>query len=101
MSVVVIVRFEVADLAAAKQSLSNNAALLAEITEDAKAQGAQHHRFTQNSGGLVVIDEWDSAESFQGFFDGNDKIAQVTATAGVQGPPSIEFLQPVEAAGTF
>lgn len=101
MSVVVIVRFDVADLPAAKQSLTDNAALLEEITEDAKAMGAQHHRFTETSGGLVVIDEWDTAEGFQRFFDGNDKIAKVTTMAGIQGPPAIEVLAAVEAAGTF
>ncbi|MFI6431302.1 hypothetical protein [Rhodococcus oryzae] len=101
MSVVVILHFDVADVSAAKQSLADNAALLDEISGDAKGHGARHHRFTANSGGLVVVDEWDSAEGFQRFFDGNDKVARVTAAAGVKGPPTIEILEPVEAAGTF
>ncbi|WP_037176071.1 hypothetical protein [Rhodococcus sp. UNC363MFTsu5.1] len=101
MSVVVILHFDVADLSAAKQSLADNAALLEEISGEAKALGARHHRFAANSGGLVVVDEWDNAEGFRRFFDGNDKVAKVTAEAGVQGPPTVEVLEPVEAAGTF
>lgn len=34
------------------------------------------------------------------FFEGNTKIAQVTEHAGAQGPPAIELLEPIDAAGT-
>jgi quinol monooxygenase YgiN len=52
-------------------------------------------------GELVVIDEWESAEAFQNFFTSDPQVPQVTEAVGVQGPPRVEVLQPVEAAGTF
>jgi heme-degrading monooxygenase HmoA len=101
MSVIVIGHFPVADIARAKQSLASNAALLAEITEETKQLGAIHHRFLEGDGELLVIDEWESAEAFNGFFSSNTKVPQVTQDAGVSGPPKIEFYSPLEAAGTF
>ncbi|WP_433681410.1 hypothetical protein [Nocardia sp. CA-119907] len=58
-------------------------ALLGEIAADAKAQGAQHHRFVPDGKQIVVIAEWDTPESFQTFFTDNAKIA-VTKDAGIQ-----------------
>ncbi|TQF68639.1 hypothetical protein FK531_12545 [Rhodococcus spelaei] len=101
MSVVVIARFPVADVAAAKQSLADNGALLEEITTEALASGAHHHRFAEGGGDLLAIDEWESAEAFRGFFTDNAKIAKITEASGVQGPPVVEFFATVEAAGTF
>ncbi|MDT2006861.1 hypothetical protein FXW78_23950 [Rhodococcus opacus] len=101
MSVVVIARFPVADTAAATQSLTDNAELLDEITDDAKTLGAEHHRFVAGADELVVIDQWTSAESFHMFFDGNGKVAIITEQAGVQASPTIEIFETVDAAGTF
>jgi heme-degrading monooxygenase HmoA len=101
MSVVVIARFPVADVANAKQALASQAALLDEVSEDAKKLGCEHHRFVEGDGELVVIDEWQSAEGFQRFFEANPKVQQVTESAGVQGPPNIAIFRAVEAAGTF
>jgi hypothetical protein len=101
MSTLVIVRFLVADMSTAKKTLADNAALLEEIGTEAKKSGARHHRFAEGIGELVAIDEWDSVEAFQDFFDDNPKIATVTKKAGAQMPPSLEFLAGVEAAGAF
>jgi quinol monooxygenase YgiN len=101
MSVIVIGRFQVPDVARAKQVLAANAALLEEITEDAKGLGARHHQFLEGNGELVILDEWESAEGFQRFFESNTKIPRITQEAGAQGPPKVEVLSPVEAAGTF
>jgi heme-degrading monooxygenase HmoA len=72
-----------------------------EVSEDAKPQGALHHRFLAGDGELLVVDEWETAEGFQKFFEGNEKIAKVTAEAGVTGPPDVSVFSPVEAPGTF
>ena len=101
MSVIVVAHFAVADVARAKQSIASNAAVLEEVTEDAKSLGCLHHRFLEGDGELVVLDEWESAEAFQGFFASNTKIPRITQDAGVQGPPRVEFFSPVAAAGTF
>lgn len=101
MSVVVVTRFNVANVDVAIKSLHDQSALLENISADAKAQGAQHHRFVQDGKQLVVIDEWDKPESFQKFFQDNAKIARVTENAGVQGPPTSEFYETVESADSF
>ena len=101
MSVIVVGHFPVADVGAAKRALASQAALLDEITEDARKLGARHHRFMEGDGEILVLDEWDSAEAFSGFFDGNAKVRRVTDAAGVQGPPRVEMFSPVETAGTF
>jgi hypothetical protein len=101
MSVIVIGRFQVPDVARAKQALAGNAALLDEITEDAKGLGARHHRFLESNGELVILDEWESAEAFQSFFGSNTKIPGIMQEAGAQGPPKVEVLSAVDAAGTF
>ena len=99
MSVTVIAHFPVADVEKAIAGLQANAALLEEITEDTKAGGLIHHTFVAGEGELVVIDEWEAAEQFQSFFDGNAKVAKVMESVGVTGPPAIAIYNEVEAAG--
>jgi heme-degrading monooxygenase HmoA len=101
MSVVVIGHFTVGDVATARQALASDAALLDEIAADAKGMGALHHRFLAGDREIVVLDEWESPQAFQRFFEGNAKVQRVTDAAGVQGPPRIEVYGLVEAAGTF
>jgi heme-degrading monooxygenase HmoA len=101
MSAIVIAHFPVADVDRAKRALASNASLLDEVTEDAKRLGCHHHRFLQADGELLVLDEWDSAEAFQGFFEGNAKVGRVTQAAGVEGPPRVEVFSSVDAPGTF
>lgn len=73
MSVTVIAHFHVADVAKAIEGLQANAALLEEITEDTNGAGILHHRFVAGDAELVVIDEWETAEQFQEFFEANPK----------------------------
>jgi hypothetical protein len=99
MSVTVIAQFPVGDVEKAVAGLQDNAALLEEITEDTKSGGLIHHTFVAGDGVLVVIDEWETAEQFQSFFDGNAKVATITEAIGVTGPPSVAIYNEVEAAG--
>jgi len=71
------------------------------IAEDGRQKGAIHHRFGVGDGHVVVIDEWDTAEAFQGFFEGNEAIAGVMQNAGATGPPSISIYDAVESADQF
>ena len=48
---------------------------------------------------LMVIDEWETAEQFQSFFDGNPKVAEVMASVGMTGPPEITVFGSIDAAG--
>ena len=95
----VIGHFPVADVEKAIAGLQANASLLEEITEDTKAGGLIHHTFVAGKDELVVIDEWETAEQFQSFFEGNAKVAKIMESVGVTGPPSIAFYNEVEAAG--
>src|ERR1700689_3562635 len=99
MSVTIIARFPVADVENGIAGLQANAALLEEITEDTKGGGIIHHTFVAGEGELVVIDEWESAEQFQNFFEGNAKVAKITELVGVTGPPAIAIYNEVEAPG--
>ena len=82
MCVIVIARFPVSDVARAQAALAENSALLEEITEDTKKLGAIHHTFAAGENELIVVDEWDTAESFQAFVNGNPKVEKVTADIG-------------------
>jgi hypothetical protein len=101
MSVIVVARFSVPDVSKAISALGDHAALLEEISEDAKGLGAIHHKFLAGEGELLVVDEWGAAEQFEKFFAGNTKVEKITSAAGVQGPPDVSVFAPVDAAGTF
>jgi heme-degrading monooxygenase HmoA len=101
MSVTVIAHFPVADVAKAIEGLQANAALLEEITEDTKGSGIIHHKFVAGDGEVLVIDEWETAEQFQGFFEGNPKVERVTSLIGVTGPPEVSIYNSFEAAGSL
>jgi hypothetical protein len=105
MSVTIIAHFPVGDVAKAKEGLQANAALLQEITEDTKSAGILHHRFAAGAGAgageLVVIDEWETAEQLQGFFEGNHEVEKVTTVICVTGPPTVTVYNSVEAAGAI
>jgi len=101
MSVFVIGRFPVSDVAQALAALNQLGPLLDEISGDSKKLGAIHHSFAAGEGAVVVIDEWDTAEHFQAFFGGNPKVKKVTSDIGVTGPPTMEVLEKGGAPGTF
>ena len=71
MSVVIVARFSVPDVAGAIEALATHAPLLEEITEDAKGLGCLHHRFLAGDGDLIVLDEWGTADQFENFFEAN------------------------------
>jgi hypothetical protein len=100
MSVTVTVRFPVSDVAKAIEGLHSNATFLEEITESTRGAGILHHRFVSGDGELMAIDEWETAEQFQSFFDGNPKVAEVMASIGMTGPPEITVFGSIDAPGT-
>ncbi|MGC1419920.1 MAG: hypothetical protein WA786_07370 [Acidimicrobiales bacterium] len=100
MGVVVIIRFPVSNVAKAIEGLHAQAAFLEEITESTKSSGLRRHQFVAGDGELVVIDEWDSAAQFQGFFDGNPKVAEVMSSIGMTGAPDVALFEAIDAPGT-
>lgn len=101
MSVTVVLHIPVSDVTKAVEALHANAKLLEEITESTKSAGMLHHRFLSGDGELVVIDEWETTEQFQSFFEGNPKVATVMEAAGVTGPPQVSVFGSIDAAGTL
>jgi hypothetical protein len=71
------------------------------ISHEGRDQGAIHHRFAIGDGAVVVFDEWDSAESFQGFFADNAAIADLMQAAGASGPPEVAIYEAIESADAF
>jgi hypothetical protein len=87
MSVLMILRVP-AEAANLEQAVEQNRDLLLGIAERAKGRGAIHHDFYAGDGEVIVVDEWDSPESFHGFFEAEgENIGQLMAAAGVQGQP--------------
>jgi quinol monooxygenase YgiN len=100
MSAVVIVRLK-ADPQKVQEVLRAHAAEIDQVTADAQAAGALSHRFVSADGEVLIIDEWNDAQSFQTFFGTNKTIATVMQEAGVTERPNIEVFQPLEAPGTL
>ena len=100
MSVVVTVKFPVADVAEAIKGLHVNASFFEEKTASANGGGLISHRFVSGDDELMVIDEWQSAEQFHNFFAANPKIGDVMASIGMNGEPTISVYEAVNAPGT-
>src|SRR4051812_13811443 len=87
MSVLVILRVPT-DAASFERVAAENSDTMKGITDRSRDRGAIHHAFYEGDGEVLVVDEWDSAESFQAFFeDEGPNIGPLLAAAGVQGEP--------------
>jgi quinol monooxygenase YgiN len=71
------------------------------IAERAKTMGAIHHRFAATDGEIVVIDEWESREQFERFFNETTDIPQFMQEVGVQSEPDITFFEPLSIGDEF
>jgi hypothetical protein len=100
MSFVVTIRFPVSDVAKAIEGLRSQAEFLETITDSTKRSGMLHHRFVAGYGELMVIDEWETAEQFQSFFDGNPQVEQVMTSIGMTGSPDVSVFESIDAPGT-
>lgn len=100
MSVIVIGRFK-ADPANLKKVFAERAADFKAVSEEAKGVGAVHHRFAAGDGEVLILDEWNNAESFHKFFGGNTTIAEIMQAAGVQGPPEFQIYEALDSPDLF
>jgi hypothetical protein len=74
----------------------------AEIAPEAQAAGAIHHRFGVGDGYVVAVDEWESADAFLAFFQGNEKIPQIMQDAGAApGEPEIVIAEAISSPDEF
>ena len=90
MSVYVSLRVQVDPARLAERLNANEERLLA-IAERAKGAGCIHHRFGAGDDHVVVMDEWESKEAFQSFFEADTDIPEMLGEAGVQGRPEPSF----------
>ncbi len=92
MSVIVTLRLK-ADGAKLEAWAKDNADALANTIKQAEQHGVIAHRFyADDDGGLMVLDEWPDAESFQAFFRSTqDEIGPIMMAAGAQGEPEVKF----------
>jgi hypothetical protein len=73
------------------------------VSQRGQAAGAIHHAFFAGDDGTAyVIDEWDSPESFQSFFEAEQpNIGPLMEAAGVEGEPEIRFFQKLNTGDDF
>jgi heme-degrading monooxygenase HmoA len=100
MSVVVTIRVG-GDTERFRSYVPDHGETLEAIAADAKANGCLHHRFAVGEGYILVVDEWETAESFQAFFDGNEAIAGVMRESGAQSEPEISMAEAIDTADMF
>jgi heme-degrading monooxygenase HmoA len=102
MTVLVTLRIA-GDSSRIEQALNSDTERLRSIAERAKGKGALHHRFYGNADGseVLVVDEWDSAESFQQFFGETPDIGAMMAEAGVTSEPEAKFWQALDTPDAF
>ena len=72
-----------------RQAAGEHGDLMKQIAGEGRQAGAIHHDFyAGEDGSVIVVDEWDSAESFQGFYEAQGaNIGQLMQAAGATGEP--------------
>jgi hypothetical protein len=100
MSVLVTMRVE-GDTDQFRSFLESGADRLRGIRDAAQAAGCLHHRFGVGDGYVMVVDEWESAEAFQRFFQQNPELPSVMQDAGAQGEPQFSFSEAVSSPDQF
>ena len=101
MSVLVVLRIPV-DADGIKRATEENREGFLAISERARGRGAIHHAFYAGDGEVLIVDEWDSAQSFQSFFqDEGANIGPLMAAAGAQGEPEPRFYEKLSLGDEF
>ena len=100
MSVMMVMKVQ-ADTEAFRSYMDSHVAEMEQLSEDAKSQGGIHHRFAVGDGILLVIDEWESADAFMSFFQGNEAVAEAMWAAGAQGEPEISIGEAIDAPSNY
>ena len=89
MGVIITTKFPGGTASNLEIAAKEHADLLVQISEVGRAAGAVHHCFVEEpDGSVLVIDEWDSEESYVKFFESQTDIAKIAESAGVTGMPT-------------
>lgn len=100
MSVFITLTVDV-DPATAEKIIGGNTERTQRINEEAKGLGAIHHAFYGGDGKILVMDEWDSAESFYKFFENSTEVAEIMQEAGVTSQPEIHVWEKLDTHDEF
>ena len=100
MSVYMSLRLK-ADPARMEEVAAANQETLQRIAERARAAGCIHHTFAAADGEVVVMDEWESPEAFQGFFENEQDVPKLLEQVGVEGQPEPTFYRPLQLGDEF
>ena len=103
MSVMMGLRVSVGDVAKFEEAVNSDPDRLRAIADRAKQAGAIHHRFFANVAGgeVLVVDEWDSVESFQRFFENSPDVVEMMGEAGVTSEPVPVFWRELDTLDKF
>jgi hypothetical protein len=85
-----------------RQALKDRGDEFAKIAEEAKSRGAVHHRFGIGDGFVLVVDEWQDADTFTEFFS-NPELQTFIASVGgdTSKPPDITIAEAISSADEF
>ena len=100
MSVYMSLRVK-ADAEKLEKFAKENPDVLRGITDNAKQLGCIHHTFAAENGDVIVMDEWESKDGFEKFFNGNQDVERVMRDMGVQSEPEIHFYRPLDTGDQF
>jgi quinol monooxygenase YgiN len=91
------------DPAKLEQLAARDPAAMRAISDTAQREGCLSHRFYgSESGEIMVVDEWESPDAFQRFFDSqSDKIRPMMQEVGVTGEPQITFWRKLDTHDEF
>ncbi|HEY2636199.1 MAG TPA: hypothetical protein VGI54_02325 [Solirubrobacteraceae bacterium] len=91
------------DAEAIERYARDNGELFRSISGAGREAGAAHHAFyASDDGTVMVVDEWDSPESFTSFFEEQgERIGGIMQAAGVTDEPRITFWHKVETGDDF
>jgi hypothetical protein len=76
------------DLGTFQKALADRSEELKALADKGRSLGAVHHRFAVGGGYLVVVDEWESPDSFQAFV-GDPDFQAFTTSVGASGAPEV------------
>ena len=81
---------------------SQNQEQMAAIADRGRAAGALSHRFYgSDDGTILVVDEWDSPESFRSFFEADEEIPKMMEAVGVTSEPEVSFWRKLQTHDEF
>ena len=102
MSVLVTLRIA-GDAKSIEQALTSDPDRLKQVSDRARSKGAKRHAFyaSTDGNGVLVVDEWESAEAFQQFFGESQEIAQMMGEGGVTSQPEATFWNELDTPDKF